>query len=114
MTVGDLKPLTGSILVSDYDARWPELFEQEATRVRAALGPRVKLLEHVGSTSVPGLAAKPVIDMVLAVADAADESSYAPMLEAEWKFVQNYADAKTGVVQEILAKARAAKEPGPG
>jgi GrpB-like predicted nucleotidyltransferase (UPF0157 family) len=54
-----------------------------AERVRDALEGRVLLLEHVGSTSVPGLSAKPVIDMVLAVSDSADESSYVPPLEQE-------------------------------
>ena len=66
----------------DYDPAWPELFEQEAGKIRAALGERVVGLEHAGSTSVPGLAAKPIIDMVLAVADSADEGSYVPPLEA--------------------------------
>jgi GrpB-like predicted nucleotidyltransferase (UPF0157 family) len=50
--------------------------------VRAALGDRVLLLEHVGSTSVPGLAAKPRIDMLLVVADSTDEAAYVPALEA--------------------------------
>lgn len=65
-----------------YDPAWPGLFEREAARVRAALGARVLGLEHVGSTSVPGLAAKPVVDVVLAVASSADEAAYAPALEA--------------------------------
>jgi GrpB-like predicted nucleotidyltransferase (UPF0157 family) len=172
-TVGELKPMTKPIVLRDYDPEWPVLFEREAERVRAILGERVRLLEHAGSTSVPGLAAKPLIDMVLAVADSSDESTYAPALEAagyvlrirepdwfehrvfkgpdtdihlhvfsvgcpeieqmllfrdwlrnhpedrelyaatkrelakrEWKFMQNYADAKTGVVHDILARAR--------
>jgi GrpB-like predicted nucleotidyltransferase (UPF0157 family) len=155
---------------------WPRLFEREAERIRAALGERVVLLEHVGSTSVPGLAAKPKIDILLAVADSADEPSYVPALEGagyvlylrepdwfehrvfkgpdtdinlhvfsqgcpeidrmllfrgwlrsnaadrqlyertkrelaqrNWKYVQNYADAKTAVVEEILARAQASK-----
>jgi len=53
-----------------------------AARVRTALSDRALLLEHVGSTSVPGLCAKPVIDMILAVADSADEAAYVPSLEA--------------------------------
>jgi GrpB-like predicted nucleotidyltransferase (UPF0157 family) len=162
------------IVLADYDPEWPKLFEHEARRIRAALGDRVRLLEHAGSTSVPGLAAKPRIDMVLAVADSADEPSYVPDLEAagyvlrirepewhehrvfkgpdtdinlhvftvqsteidrmllfrdwlrthdddrelyertkrdlatkDWKYVQNYADAKTEVVEAIIARARA-------
>jgi GrpB-like predicted nucleotidyltransferase (UPF0157 family) len=176
-TLGELKPRSGPILLSDYDPDWPLLFEREATRLRAVLGARVKLLEHAGSTSVAELPAKPVIDMVLAVPDSSDESTYVPALEIagyvlrireprwfehrvlkgpdtdillhvftvgcaeidqmllfrdwlrthpedrklyaaakrelakrEWKFIQHYADAKTGVVHEILARARAANE----
>lgn len=81
-TVGELKPLTSRIVVSDYDPRWPSSFEREAARIRSALGAGVMLLEHAGSTSVPGLPAKPVIDMILAVRDSSDEATYAPPLEA--------------------------------
>src|SRR5579885_1141161 len=171
--VGELVPLNGSIQLVDYDPAWPGLFAREAGRVRAALGERVLLLEHVGSTSVPGLAAKPRIDMLLVVADSADEPAYVTDMEAadyvlhirepewhehrlfkgpdtdinlhvfsqgcseiermllfrdwlrshpsdcqlyertkrelarkNWKYGQNYADAKTAVVEEILARAR--------
>jgi GrpB-like predicted nucleotidyltransferase (UPF0157 family) len=69
MTVGELKPLTGPIVVSDDDPAWPRSFEREAARIRSVLGDRVKLLEHAGSTSVPGLPAKPISDIVLAVYD---------------------------------------------
>ena len=71
------------VLLAEYDPAWPVLYAREEERVRAALGERVLLLEHVGSTAVPGLAAKPKIDMVLAVADSADEPSYVPALEAD-------------------------------
>ena len=175
--VGEVTPLAGPIHIVDYDPAWPGLFEREARRIQSALGDRVLLLEHVGSTSVPGLAAKPRIDIILAVADSADESSYVPALEAagyvlrirepgwyehrvlkgpdtdvnlhvfsqgcpeiermllfrdwlrrnvpdrqlyertkrelarkDWKYTQNYADAKTAVVQEILARAQETKE----
>ena len=66
----------------EYRAEWPALFVREASRVRATLGARVLMLEHVGSTSVPGLAAKPIIDMILAVADSADEPAYVPAMES--------------------------------
>ena len=168
------------IEIAEYDPEWPRLFEREAARIRAALGERVLLLEHAGSTSVPGLAAKPKIDMVLALANTADEASYVPDMQAagyrlhirepdwfehrlfkgpgldinlhvfsagcpeiermllfrdwlrnnaadrqlyenakrelarrNWKYVQNYADAKTAVVQAILARAREAAEREP-
>lgn len=171
-TIGELKPLAAPIVVIDYDPEWPRLFEREAARIRAILGARVRLLEHAGSTSVPDLPAKPVIDMVLAVPDSSDERTYVTELEAagyvlrirephwfehrvlkgpdtnvnvhvftvgceeiaqmllfrdwlrshpsdrelyaakkrelatrEWKYMQNYADAKTAVVREILARA---------
>jgi GrpB-like predicted nucleotidyltransferase (UPF0157 family) len=172
VTVGELQPVEGPIELVDYDPAWPGLFEREAVRIRAALGDRVRLLEHTGSTSVPGLAAKPIIDITLAVPDSADEEAYAPALEAagyvlrirepdwhehrvfrgpdtrvnlhvfsdgcvevermvrfrdwlrsdaadrelyertkrqlaarEWTYVQDYADAKTAVVEEIVARA---------
>lgn len=65
-----------------YDATWPAQYDVVAARIRAALGDGVLLLEHVGSTSVPGLAAKPVIDVNLLVADSGDEPAYVPDLEA--------------------------------
>jgi GrpB-like predicted nucleotidyltransferase (UPF0157 family) len=175
-TVGELKPLSGPIQVVKYDPQWPELFEREAARIRGALGSRALLIEHAGSTSVPDLAAKPVIDVVMAVADPSDEAAYVPVLEAvgyslriretdwhehrmfqgpdtemhlhvfsagcpeiermlmfrdqlrnhagdrelyartklalakkEWRYGQNYADAKTAVVEEIMARATRAK-----
>jgi GrpB-like predicted nucleotidyltransferase (UPF0157 family) len=66
-----------------YDPAWPARFESLAGRIRSALGEGALLLEHAGSTAVPGLAAKPVIDIVLAVADSADEPSYVPVLERQ-------------------------------
>jgi len=170
----ELKPLVGRIVLADYDPAWPRLFEREAQRVRAALGDRALSIDHVGSTAVPGLVAKPIIDMVLAVADSADEPAYVPSMEAagyvlcirdpddheqrlfngpdtninlhvhshgcseisrmlafrdrlraseadreryasakrglaakDWKYTQNYADAKTEVIAEILKRTSA-------
>ena len=80
--VGDAQPASGPVVLVEYDPRWPELFRREAVRIRAALGDRALQVEHAGSTSVPGLAAKPIIDIVLVVADSADESAYVPALEA--------------------------------
>jgi GrpB-like predicted nucleotidyltransferase (UPF0157 family) len=175
-TVGELQPLTGGIVLVDYDPDWPRLFAQEAARVRTVLGERALLVEHVGSTSVPGLCAKPIVDVVLAVPNSADEASYVPdmqragyvlrirepdwyehrvfkgpdtninlhtfseacpeidrmlafrdwlrandadrelyernkreLAQRDWKYVQNYADAKTAVVEAILARALAAR-----
>ena len=82
VTVGELKRLDAQIVLAEYDPDWPHQFARAAARIRARLGDRVMLLEHVGSTSVPGLAAKPRIDIVLAVADSADEPAFVPPLEA--------------------------------
>ena len=173
-TIGDLPLHNAPITLAEYDPAWPEHFAREDQRMRNALGPCVVRIEHVGSTSVPGLAAKPIIDILLIVADSADELSYVPALEEvgyvlrirepewhqhrllkgpdininlhvftvgsaeiermlafrdwlrdhpadrdlyartkralaqrEWRYVQNYADAKAEVVEEIIARARA-------
>jgi GrpB-like predicted nucleotidyltransferase (UPF0157 family) len=82
VTVGEPALNAGPIVLEPYSHRWRELFAVESARVRAALGGRALQLEHVGSTSVPGLAAKPIIDMCLVVEDSADEAAYLPMLEA--------------------------------
>jgi GrpB-like predicted nucleotidyltransferase (UPF0157 family) len=66
----------------DYDPHWPELFAREADRIGSLLGSGALRIDHAGSTSVPGLAAKPVIDVLLEVADSAAEDAYAPTLEA--------------------------------
>jgi GrpB-like predicted nucleotidyltransferase (UPF0157 family) len=80
--IGPVEVLNTTVTLVPYDAEWPGAYEREAARVREILGERVVLLEHAGSTSVPGLSAKPVIDMVLAVADTADERAYVPAMEA--------------------------------
>ncbi len=175
VTVGEPDVLNGPITLVEYDPAWPQHFAREAARIRGALGERALQVEHAGSTSVPGLCAKPIIDIVLVVADSADEPSYVPALEAagyvlrirepewhehrlfkgpdvninlhvfsegseeidrmlllrdwlradeadrdlyaqtkrelaqrEWRYVQNYADAKSEVVEAIVARAKAA------
>ncbi len=163
-----------TIQLAASDPGWPLRYDALAELVRGALDGAVLTLEHVGSTSVPGLAAKPVVDMLLVVSDPRDEAAYVPTLEScgfalrvrepgwhehrllrhtepaanlhvfgpgteevermlafrdwlrthpedrtryerrkhelaarEWAHVQDYADAKSGVVEEILARARA-------
>lgn len=172
-TVGEPALLSGPITLADYDPRWPRLFAREAARVEVALGARALRIEHIGSTSVPGLAAKPIIDMLLVVVDSGDELAYVPDLEAaayvlrirephwnehrmfkgpdtnvnlhvlsagcaeidrlvgfrdrlrrddeeralyerakreladrNWKYLQNYADAKSAVIEEIIGRAQ--------
>jgi GrpB-like predicted nucleotidyltransferase (UPF0157 family) len=76
------------IHLAPYDPAWPILYQREAARIRTILGDRVRLLEHAGSTSVPGLSAKPVIDIVLAVPDSGDEPAYVPdMLAGGYRLV---------------------------
>jgi GrpB-like predicted nucleotidyltransferase (UPF0157 family) len=82
VTVGDRKPHNAPITLVEYDPGWPELFARESERIRAALGDTALLVEHVGSTSVPGLVAKPVMDMLLVVPNSAEERCYLPRLQA--------------------------------
>lgn len=72
-----------AIVIQDYDNHWPVSFQEEAAKISAILGQKIIQLEHVGSTSIPGLAAKPIIDILLVVADSANEESYLPDLEKE-------------------------------
>lgn len=177
IVVGKVIPHNAPITLAEYDPQWPALFDREAARIRTLLGDEAVRVEHVGSTSVPGLAAKPIIDMLLAVPDSADEQAYVPPLEAAgyvlrirephwfehrlfkgpdtdinlhvftvgaaeidrmllfrdwlradeadrnaylqvkrdlakrtWRHVQHYADAKTAIVQQIMARASAANQ----
>jgi len=163
--------VSSQIQIMDYDPLWPEVFRREADRIRTLLGCRALQIEHTGSTSVLGLAAKPIIDILLVVTDSSDEPAYVPILERagyalrlrepnwhehrmfkgpaadinlhvfssgcpeinrilnfrdwlrsnaadrdlyeltkrelaekEWADVQDYADAKTAVIEEILAR----------
>jgi GrpB-like predicted nucleotidyltransferase (UPF0157 family) len=73
--------LNGPVILAEYDAAWPALYDELAARVTRALGAWALALHHAGSTSVPGLAAKPIIDLVLEVADSTDEGAYVPALE---------------------------------
>ena len=81
-TVGEPRVHDGTIDLADHDPGWPDLFADESDRIRSTLGDVTHALEHVGSTSVPGLAAKPIIDIVLVVPDPANEAAYVPALEA--------------------------------
>jgi GrpB-like predicted nucleotidyltransferase (UPF0157 family) len=65
-----------------YDAIWPLQFDRIKSIVRMVLGPLAQSIDHVGSTSIPGLQAKPIIDIDLVVADSSDEAAYLPSLQA--------------------------------
>jgi GrpB-like predicted nucleotidyltransferase (UPF0157 family) len=75
-------PTPGPISIVAHDPAWPQIYVTVADRIREVLGTSVVDLDHIGSTSVPGLPAKPVIDIDLTVADSSDEASYVPALEA--------------------------------
>jgi GrpB-like predicted nucleotidyltransferase (UPF0157 family) len=77
--VGGLEKV--DIVIADYDPAWPLRFESERAKIMAALGSQAHAIEHVGSTSVAGLAAKPIIDICVIVADSSDEVAYVPDLE---------------------------------
>ncbi len=70
------------IRIVPYDTAWPAQFAAEAQRLRDGLGPLALRIDHVGSTSVPGLAAKPVIDIQVSVRDLAPLSQFEPSLAA--------------------------------
>lgn len=70
------------IVVVAHDPRWVERFERESARIAVALGDQALAVHHVGSTAVSGLAAKPIVDIVLVVRSPDDERSYVPLLES--------------------------------
>lgn len=72
-----------TVQLAPYDPSWPGQYAAEAAKIRAALDADALVLEHVGSTSIPGMAAKPIIDIILGVADSADEDAYVPALTAQ-------------------------------
>jgi GrpB-like predicted nucleotidyltransferase (UPF0157 family) len=73
---------TQRVEIVAYDPAWPDRFKHEAAKIRAALGVAALNIEHVGSTAVPGLPAKPVIDIHLTVRDASEEAGYLQQLNA--------------------------------
>lgn len=77
--IGEVEPQ--AIVVVDYDPAWPGRFRREEAKIRAALGEAALSVQHIGSTSVPGLAAKPIVDILLVVEDSSEEASYLPALE---------------------------------
>ncbi len=80
VTVGEVE--SRPVVLVDPDPAWPAWFERARERIVGALGPVALAVHHVGSTSVPALPAKPVLDIALVVPDPADEDAYVPALEA--------------------------------
>ena len=70
------------LVVVNYDPVWPQAYERWRSLVTAALGGTAVRIDHVGSTSVPGMAAKPIVDIQVSVADLSSESRYVPALQA--------------------------------
>ena len=68
------------IILVPYDPAWPRTFSEHADRIYQALGSVAVRVDHIGSTAVPGLAAKPVVDVDVSVPDVEDESAYLPLL----------------------------------
>src|SRR5918994_3324831 len=88
---------TPEIVLFDYDPKWPERFAEERERILAALGARAVAVEHFGSTAIPGLDAKPVIDILVGVPELADGEACLQPLRAIgyeeirwWRFTDRY------------------------
>lgn len=81
VTVGNPVKLDGNVTLCEYTSKWAELFEKECAKIAKALNGNFVSIQHVGSTSVPGLCAKPILDILLLVKNSGDESTYVPALE---------------------------------
>ena len=75
-------PEKRDIVLVDYRPDWPAAFRREREKIVRALGATARRVDHIGSTAVPGLVAKPIIDIDLSVPDADDEAAYLPGLQA--------------------------------
>ncbi|MFU8796073.1 MAG: GrpB family protein [Dehalococcoidia bacterium] len=71
----------GTITIEEYNSEWPRMFRGIASRIRNAMGPTAVRIDHIGSTSVPGLAAKPIIDIQISVASFEPMDTYRRPLE---------------------------------
>ena len=81
----------GRVVLVDYCDDWPRLFEEERARLAAALGGRAERIEHIGSTSVRGLPAKPVLDIAIAVGNLAVVQSFVePLAELGYAYRGEY------------------------
>jgi GrpB-like predicted nucleotidyltransferase (UPF0157 family) len=91
----------GKIVVCDYDPRWPAMFENERARLQSILGSLAITIEHAGSTAVPGLAAKPIIDLLVGVHSlaAARASCIEPLQALGYAYI---AEAESWLPNEML------------
>jgi GrpB-like predicted nucleotidyltransferase (UPF0157 family) len=85
---------TFKIVIVDYDPNWSYLFEMEKDRLNQSIGPWVLDIQHIGSTSVPGLGAKPIIDIMIGVKTLQDADTYclAPISGLGYDYVKKYED----------------------
>jgi GrpB-like predicted nucleotidyltransferase (UPF0157 family) len=83
--------LSGKVIVIEYDPDWPALYKQEQIRILAAIGEYIDDIQHVGSTSVPGLGAKPIIDIMIALPDLMlVERCVQPMLQLGYEYLGEF------------------------
>jgi GrpB-like predicted nucleotidyltransferase (UPF0157 family) len=81
------------VIIAEYSPTWPALFEQDKKLLKAALGENENIIEHVGSTSVVGLAAKPVIDIMIGLRDFSVADDVVPKIEVlGYEYISNYED----------------------
>ena len=100
------------VVVVPYDEAWPALFEEERDRIERAIGPWVEGIEHVGSTAVPGLAAKPVIDIMVGVKSLDDTPILVERLEAMgYEYVPEF-ERQMPQRRYFRASSRHVKRPG--
>jgi GrpB-like predicted nucleotidyltransferase (UPF0157 family) len=80
------------IIIVDYDPCWPAMFEKERARLQSSIGDWMNAIEHIGSTSVPGLAAKPVIDILVGVRALGDADTHciAPIVNLGYEYVPEF------------------------
>ena len=71
-----------NVFIAEYNPRWPARFDRERSQVRDALGAAALRIEHIGSTAVPGLAAKPIIDLLVTVEDPDADPTFVPAMES--------------------------------
>ncbi|MDO8616496.1 MAG: GrpB family protein [Dehalococcoidia bacterium] len=103
------RPTADAILLADYDPSWPRMFEEERRRLEGAIGRWAVAIEHVGSTAVPGLASKPIIDMGIALRSPADAlKCITPLVELGYECLGEY-----GIAGRIYFRKRT-REPLPG